>query len=129
MILRCKKIQKHNRSSRFCYYEKIEKCRSKFWENGLLWRRFLQMNMRCWKLWRQYPERSRLDEIPSSWLSLLRLTTDETFRSSMKQNSFKYTMQRSANMYKSSDSQFFRTTTGIQSGPDALEKSMSVWLS
>ena len=30
MILRCKQIQKHNRPSGFCYYEKIEKCRSKF---------------------------------------------------------------------------------------------------
>ena len=29
-------------------------------------------------------------------------------------------------MYESSDSQFFRTTTGIQSGPDALDESRFV---
>ena len=71
MLLRCKQIQKHSRPSRFCYREKIEKRHSKFWEDGLLWRRFPQMNMRSWKLWRQYPERSGPDEIPLGCLSSL----------------------------------------------------------
>ena len=35
-------------------------------------------------------------------------------------------MQSSANMYESSGSQFFRTTTGIQSGQDAFDKSRLV---
>ena len=33
------------------------------------------------------------------------------------------TLKSWASMYESSGSQFFRTTTGIQSGPDALHKS------
>ena len=32
-------------------------------------------------------------------------------------------MKISASMYESSGSQFFRTTTGMQSGPDAYDKS------
>ena len=35
-------------------------------------------------------------------------------------------MKSLANMYESSGSQFFRTTTGIQSGPDAFDESMFV---
>ena len=35
-------------------------------------------------------------------------------------------MKGSANMYESSGSQFLRTTTGIQSGPDAFDKSRIV---
>ena len=31
-----------------------------------------------------------------------------------------------ASMYESSDSEFFRTTTGIQSGPDDFDKSRFV---
>ena len=37
-----------------------------------------------------------------------------------------YSLKVSASMYESSGSQFLRTTTGIQSGPEALEKSRSV---
>ena len=37
---------------------------------------------------------------------------------SMRQDSFRHILKSSASMYESSDSQFFRTTTGIQSGPD-----------
>ena len=33
------------------------------------------------------------------------------------------TLKSLASMYESSGSQFFRTTTGIQSGPDALDES------
>ena len=40
---------------------------------------------------------------------------DETFQQSGKQSS--------ANMSESSSSKFFRTITGIQSGPDAFDKS------
>ena len=37
-----------------------------------------------------------------------------------------HSLKVSASMYESSGSQFLRTTTGIQSGPEALEKSRSV---
>ena len=36
------------------------------------------------------------------------------------------TLKSSASVYESSDSQFFRTTTGIQSGPDAFDESRFV---
>ena len=49
-------------------------------------------------------------------------TTDETFQQSEKQDSFRHLLKSSASMYKGSGSQFFRTTTGIQSGPDTFEK-------
>ena len=39
-----------------------------------------------------------------------------------------YSLKVSASMYESSGSQFLRTTTGIQSGPEALEKSRSVMI-
>ena len=74
MILRCEQIQKHNRPSCFCYYEKFEKCGSKFWEDGLFWRRFPQISMHSWKLWRQYPERSSLDQISSCCLRFLMIS-------------------------------------------------------
>ena len=35
-------------------------------------------------------------------------------------------LKNSASMYESSSSQFFRTTTGIQSGPDAFDESRFV---
>ena len=50
-------------------------------------------------------------------------TNDETFQQSGKQNSFRHILERSASIYKSSGSQFFRTTTGIQSGPVAFDES------
>ena len=40
-----------------------------------------------------------------------------------KQDSFKHILKNSASMYESLGSQFFRTTTLIQSGPDAFEES------
>ena len=40
-----------------------------------------------------------------------------------KQDSFRHILNSSASMCESSGSQFFRTTTGIQSGPDAFDKS------
>ena len=43
-----------------------------------------------------------------------------------KQDSFRDILKSSASMYESSDSQFFRTTTGIQSGPDPFNKSSFV---
>ena len=53
-------------------------------------------------------------------------TTDGTFQQPGKQDSFGHKLESSASMYKSSGSQFFRTTTGIQSGPDAFDKSRLV---
>ena len=43
-----------------------------------------------------------------------------------KQDSFRHILKSSASMYESSGSQFFRTTTGIQSGPDAFDESKFV---
>ena len=43
-----------------------------------------------------------------------------------KQNSFRHILKSSAGMYGSSGSQFFRTTTGIQSGPDTFDESRFV---
>ena len=53
-------------------------------------------------------------------------TTDVTFQQSGKQDSFRHILKSSASMYESSGSQFFRTTTGIQSGPDAFDESKFV---
>ena len=50
-------------------------------------------------------------------------TTNETFQQSGKQDPFRHILKSSATMYQSSGSQFFRTTTGIQSGPDAFDES------
>ena len=50
-------------------------------------------------------------------------TTDETFQQSGKHNSFRHILKSLASMYESSGSQFFTTTTGIQSGPDAFDES------
>ena len=52
--------------------------------------------------------------------------TGETFQLSRKQDSFRHILKESANMYESSGSQFFKTTTGIQSGPDTFDKSSLV---
>ena len=48
--------------------------------------------------------------------------TDQTFQQSGKQDSFRHIWESLASILKSSDSQFFRSTTGIQSGPDAFGK-------
>ena len=48
--------------------------------------------------------------------SKYRDTTDETFQQSKKQDFFKHIDI----IYKSSDSQFFKTTTGVQSGRDTF---------
>ena len=50
-------------------------------------------------------------------------TTNEPFQQSGKQDYFRYILKSSASVYKSSGSQFFRTTTRIQSGPDAFDES------
>ena len=50
-------------------------------------------------------------------------TTIETFQQSGKQNSFRHILNSSASIYESSGSQFFRTTTGIKSGPHAFDES------
>ena len=44
-------------------------------------------------------------------------TTSEAFQRS-GQDSFRHILKSSASMYESSGSQFFRISTGIQSGPD-----------
>ena len=53
-------------------------------------------------------------------------TTNETFQQSLKQDSFRQTLKSSTSTYESSGSQFFCTTTGLQSGPDAFEESRFV---
>ena len=53
-------------------------------------------------------------------------TTDETFQQSRKQDSFRDLLKSSPSMPESPGSQFFRTITGIQSGPYALAKSRFV---
>ena len=50
-------------------------------------------------------------------------TLDETFLQSGKQNSFRQILKSSADVYESSGSQFLKTTTRIQSGPDTFDKS------
>ena len=52
--------------------------------------------------------------------------TNETFQQTGKQDSFRHILKSSAGMYESSDSKFFRTTTGIESGPDASNESKFV---
>ena len=42
------------------------------------------------------------------------------------ENSFRHILKSSASMYESSGSQLFRTTTGIQLGPDAFDESRFV---
>ena len=53
-------------------------------------------------------------------------TTDETFQQSRKQDSFKHILKSSANMCESLGLEFFRTITGIQSGPDTFDESRLV---
>ena len=53
-------------------------------------------------------------------------TTNETFQQSGKQDSLGHILKISAIMYESSDSQFFRATTGMQSGPNAFDESRFV---
>ena len=48
--------------------------------------------------------------------------TDQTFQESGKQDSFRHIWESLASILKSSDSQLFRPTTGIQPGQDALGK-------
>ena len=48
--------------------------------------------------------------------------TDQTFQQSGKQDSFRHIWESLASILKSSDSQFFRPTTGIQPGPDTFGK-------
>ena len=50
-------------------------------------------------------------------------TTNETFQQSGKQDSFQHRLEISASMYENSGSQFFKTTTEIQSGFYAFDKS------
>ena len=43
-------------------------------------------------------------------------------------NNLKNNLKSSTSMYKDSGSQFFRTTTGIQSGPDPLDESRFIMI-
>ena len=52
---------------------------------------------------------------------------NETFQQSEKQDSCRQLLKSSASMFQSSGSQFFRTTTGIQSGSEAFDESKLVW--
>ena len=49
-------------------------------------------------------------------------TTDKIFQKSGKQDFFRHILKSWASMYESSGSQFVRTTTGIQSGPDTFDE-------
>ena len=53
-------------------------------------------------------------------------TTDEIIQQSGKEDIFRQILKSSAGMHGSSGSQFFRITTGIQSGPNAFDESGSV---
>ena len=53
-------------------------------------------------------------------------TTDQTFQQSGKQESFRHLFKNSTSMYESSGSHFFKTTTEIQSKPDAFDNSRFV---
>ena len=53
-------------------------------------------------------------------------TTDETFQKFGKQDSFRHFLKSSASVYENSGSQFFKTTTGKQSGPDVFDESRFV---
>ena len=50
-------------------------------------------------------------------------TSDETFQQTGKQNCFRDILKSSGSIYESSGSQFFRTTSGIQTGPDTFHES------
>ena len=50
-------------------------------------------------------------------------TTNDTFKQYRKKDSSRHILKSSASMYESSGSKFFRTTTGMQSGPDTFDKS------
>ena len=47
---------------------------------------------------------------------------DESFQQSEEQDSFRNIFKSSASIYDSSGSQFYKTTTGIPSGPDAFDE-------
>ena len=49
-------------------------------------------------------------------------TTNDTFQKSGEQDFFRHTLKSSASIYESSGSHVFRTTTGIQSGPDLFHE-------
>ena len=59
----------------------------------------------------------------SQWFSYGKDCTSETFQQSGYKDFLRHILKSSASMYESSGSQFFRTTTGIQSGPDAFDGS------
>ena len=50
-------------------------------------------------------------------------STNQTFKQSSKQDSFRRILKSSGSIYESSNSHFFRTATGTQSGPNAFDKS------
>ena len=53
---------------------------------------------------------------------------DKTFQQSGKQDSFKQILNRLSDVYENSDSQFFRTITGIPSGPNISNESSMVMI-
>ena len=64
---------------------------------------------------------NRMVDLSTSFLNTG--NTVQTFHQSGKKDSFRHILKSSGSMYESSVSQFFRTTTGMQSGPDAFEES------
>ena len=53
---------------------------------------------------------------------------DKTFQQSGKQDSFKQILNRLSDVYENSDSQFFRTITGIPSGSNISNESSMVMI-
>ena len=51
-------------------------------------------------------------------------TTDKNFQKSGKQDSSRHMLKSSTNMHDNFGLHFFRTTTGIQSGPNAFDESI-----
>ena len=64
----------------------------------------------------------KLQDISPTFLNTR--TTNETFQQFEKQDSFRHTLKSSASIHESSGSQFYRTTTGIQSGPGHFRRGM-----
>ena len=76
-----------------------------------------------------FPTRTKRQIFINILISPIFLNTgrkDNIFQQSGKQGSARHIFKSSACMYGSSSSQFFRTTTGIQSRPDVFEIPRSV---
>ena len=64
--------------------------------------------------------------MPDTFKGLNTWTTDKNLQQSGKQDLFRHILKSSASTCEPSGSQFFRTTTGIQSRSDSFDKSMLI---